>query len=200
MEQQVMSGTSNMDFILGQNLRNTQQLTTQTDDFEFILKTDITRDTLGHFIGGLYEDCFANDHPYQEYSIFADYIPTKYMLFSQAFSNWEHHYYHFAMNGHDLGSKAEIEEAIEYALENGEDTEEAVRDVLEGWLDFRLYNNIYTPAPEWSNEFLFMQDINKALMLYHMSYIKDKFDYNVYSAPERVIIEEWVNPPIVGVW
>jgi hypothetical protein len=170
------------------------QLSTNKDTFEFLPFTDITMKELPEWMGSLYEDALGDGSAiYDEPSFMADYIPTKFMVINYAYNYFDQHCYHWALNGHDPS----LWDDIQWHHADGMDEEE----IQQMWFEMRDNNAGYgVEISEDSIEKKFMRDINRGLNLYHLSYIQDGFKENVYNCPERVIIEEWVNPPIVRVW
>lgn len=168
------------------------QLSTNKDGFEFIPFTDVTMASLPGWMGDIYEECFERSEVYEEQCLMAEYIPTRFMVIDFAFNFFDSQMYHYALNGNAPNIWEEIQGYHEEGMTEDEITEQ--------WADWRSYNGGYGVPPSDCLESMFMRDINRGLNLYHFSYLLDDFDGNPYNAPERVIVKEWINPPIVKVW
>lgn len=169
------------------------QLSTNTDKFEFLPFTDVTMEDLPGWFGDIYADSIERVEGYEgEIPLIAEHIPTKFMVISYAYAYFDSLCYEYAINGHD-----------EYLLSDIKDQQEAgetEEEITQSWLEWRDYNGGYGGPPNSSLESAFVRDICRGLDLYHFSYIEDGFEGNIYRNPEHVIIKEWKNCPIVQVW
>lgn len=168
------------------------QLSTKVDEFEFLLRTEIDKTNLAEYIFDIYQESTEYE-PYEKINSITTFIPSKLMIMVKAFDFFDEHCFHYAMNGNDEQLLSAINDDLEAGL--------LEEDIIENWREFRDYNNSYLISfPENCYESMFVRDINRAMNMHHLSYIKDDSKNTPYYFPEELRIEEWVNAPILGVW
>jgi hypothetical protein len=162
------------------------------NNFEWLTKTESNMDLAAHF-SELYETSFEAFDMFENVPEICEYIPTKYALLDTAYRSYEYHLWDFAHAGHD----PELLEDINYWFEEGYDQQ----DIITMWFQSRTETKGYNfPVPKDSYEGMFIRDTLLGLKMFNLSYLDDGFEGNINATPERIIIDHWVNPPLVRVW
>lgn len=172
------------------------EIITSASQFEFILKTDISNlGELGIFLSAIYNDSFEQLEVFEDQDNIpplAEYIPTKAMIMDEADRIFSEHYYHYIKNGHCEGCWEEsfIEE---------EEDDDGIYDVIARMNEWR-YNStsFYMGLQEGAPELLYIRDVVRGLHLFHMTYLDDCKNDDVYHKKMGSI--EWINKPIIKVW
>lgn len=160
------------------------------NDFEWLFKTDLTKENLGMFIGAIYDESYNRIEMYDKVPPFSDITPTKYMLFDMADTQYQLHYWEYIQNGHEPDEL----EFVNELMAKGERKEQIISD----WDEMRYSANGYG-VPYDSPERAYIRDIGRALDLFHMSYWEDDTGDNIISdSPSKNL--RLANNPIVVVW
>lgn len=163
--------------------------------FDFLTQAGLSMEDIQTFVWEVWEHSLMQD----DYNLtpYADSgIPSKFLLYETAMDNYFDQYYvWYGLADPESHAYADIQC---YSDDYDED------ELLDAMRETRIFNTSYIKEiPEYSCEHIFMKDISTALQLFHLTYFKDDTPNNhnpLFERPDNFKLEEWINPPIVGVW